>query len=80
MDEFSLNFKEGKPSSKITVVVSKKVAPKAVDRNRIKRLFKEAARKIKFSQEMVIIVKKNIKDLKMQQVEKRLIDKLRKIE
>ena len=62
------------------MVISKKVAPRAVDRNRIKRLFRQAARKIQLTRELVIIVKKNIKDLKMQQVEKLLIDKIRKVQ
>lgn len=61
------------------VVISKKVAPKAVDRNRIKRLFMEAARKIQLKGELVIIVKENIKDFKMHQVEKLLIEKIRKV-
>ena len=61
------------------MVVSKKVAPKAVDRNRIRRLFMEAARKIQLTGELVIIVKENIKDLKMHQVEKLLIEKIRKV-
>jgi len=79
VDKFSLIFKKSEPSSKITVVVSKKVAPRAVDRNRIKRLFREAARKIQLTGEAVIIVKKNLKDLKMHKVEKLLIEKLRNL-
>jgi len=79
VDKFSVIFKKNLPFSKIKVVVSKKVAPKAVDRNRIRRLFMEAARKIQLTGELVIIVKENIKDLKMHQVEKLLIEKIRKV-
>jgi len=39
----------------------------------------EAARKIQLTGELVIIVKENIKDLKMHQVEKLLIEKIRKV-
>lgn len=79
MDQnFSLIFKKNLPF-KLRIVISKKVAQKAVDRNRIKRIFRAAVRKIQPAHELVIIVKKNIKELKAQQVEKILIEKIKKV-
>lgn len=48
------------------IVVSKKVAAKAVDRNRIKRIIKEALTRSKQKGSFVFIVKTNIRDLKTQ--------------
>lgn len=59
--------KEAKP----TIVVSKKVAKRAVDRNRIKRITKEALRG-KTQEGLKIIVRNNIANLKTQEVEQRL--------
>ncbi len=58
--------------SKSTIVVSKQTAKRAVDRNRIKRLIREAQRELKLPQNLVIIVKKNIADLKKDQIKKEL--------
>ena len=58
-----------------TVVVSKKITKKAVQRNRIRRIVKEALRSIGFEEsKLVIIVKKNIANLKTNQVKKELAD------
>lgn len=57
----------------MVIVVSKKVAPRAVDRNRIKRLIKEAIRQIMTENySLKIIVKKNVADAKMAEVANQL--------
>lgn len=56
---------KGKP----VIVISKKIAPLAVDRNRIKRLIKEALRQMEYkNNRLKIIVKKNFSGAKMTQV------------
>lgn len=58
---------------KLRVVVSKKVAPKAVDRNRIKRIIKEAIKNLEpYKGSIVIIVKNNVENLKTQTVQAEL--------
>ncbi len=63
------------------MVVTKKVAPRAVDRNRIKRLVFESLRKLDMLEgELVVVVKKNLAKLKMQEIQlklKREISRLR---
>lgn len=68
---------------KVAIIISKKVAPKAVDRNRIKRLVSEAVRtnldKIKFEGNLIIIAKENIARYKKSDIQDKilmLIDKL----
>ncbi len=56
----------------LVIVVSKKVAPKAVDRNRIKRLIKESLRSMDLGKSLKIIVKKNVADAKMLQIKDEL--------
>lgn len=77
--DFTLVVKKGTLKTKSTIVVSKKVAKLAVDRNRIKRLFKEALRSLNYQdQDLTIIVQKNIAGQKMDQVKgalKKLIEK-----
>jgi len=59
----------------IIVVVSKKVAKKATERNRIKRIIKEAIRSLGYQKMgLNIIVKRNIADLKSSQVKSRLVN------
>ena len=63
----SLVVKRGKED--LTIVVSKKVAPKAVDRNRMKRLIKEALRSFDNNYpNLKVIVRKNFANAKMAQV------------
>lgn len=58
---------------RLTISVSKKVVPKAVDRNRIKRLVKEALRNLEIrSPHLKVLVKKNFADAKMTQVKDEL--------
>lgn len=60
-------MKRGKED--LTIVVSKKVAQKAVDRNRMKRLIKEALRSLDNTHpSLKVIVKKNFANAKMGQV------------
>lgn len=63
--EFTLQIAKDK---KTQIVVSKKVAPKSVDRNRIRRTFKEALKEIALKDNLKIIVKENLKGLKTQQI------------
>lgn len=68
--EFDLIVKPNSASARITIAVSKKVAKRAVDRNRIKRIIREALRKNDTLKEpAVFILKKNIASLKSYQVE-----------
>ncbi|MBI2598869.1 ribonuclease P protein component [Candidatus Curtissbacteria bacterium] len=75
--DFTLVIKKGSQNAGITIVVSKKVAKLAVDRNRIKRLFKEALRSLGLgSAGLVIIVKKNIAEYKTSQIKDELKTRL----
>lgn len=68
--DLSLYAKKGQGT---TIVVSKKVVPLAVDRNRIKRLIREAVRHLELENYQVkAIVKKNFADAKMTQVKDRI--------
>lgn len=57
---------------KASIVVSKNVAKKAVDRNRIKRVVKEALRQLKLREQPAIIVRTNLANLKTQQIKDKL--------
>src|SRR4030042_3517937 len=71
--EFILVYKIKDGIFKLAIIVSKKVASRAVDRNRIKRLIAESLRsQQEFNGELVIIVKKNIADFKMVKVKEKL--------
>ena len=71
--DFDIIVKPDSPSAKLTIAVSKKVAGRAVDRNRIKRIIKEALRAIgRFDNPLTVIVKKNIAGLKSYQVTEKL--------
>ncbi|MBI2327126.1 ribonuclease P protein component [Candidatus Curtissbacteria bacterium] len=60
-------------NAKAAIVITKKVAPKAVDRNRIKRIIKEALRSAKIQKgQLQIIVKRNIASLKSYQVKEKI--------
>lgn len=61
------------------VVVSKKVAPKAVDRNRIKRLVMESLKGKNAKAQCVFIVNKNLAGLKKDEVEIKVKELLRQI-
>ncbi|MEK9147112.1 MAG: ribonuclease P protein component [Patescibacteria group bacterium] len=73
--ELILKFHEGK-GVKNTIAVSKNVAKKAVDRNRIKRITREAARQIaNMPTGYTVIIRKNIAGLKTPQI-KEMLEKL----
>lgn len=60
-------------NARATITITKKVAPKAVDRNRIKRIIKEALRSAKIEKgQLQIIVKRNIANLKSYQVQEKI--------
>lgn len=62
--------------SKNTIVISKSVAKKAVDRNRIKRITREAIRSIKdMPTGYTVIIRENIAGLKTPQI-KEMLEKL----
>jgi ribonuclease P protein component len=65
-------LENGSPDTRMGFVVSKKVSKKAVERNRIKRLFREAIRldlaKIKPGYDLVFIVLNNAKDKEFEEI------------
>ena len=82
-EQFRLIAKREKGIFKTATVVSKKVAARAVDRNRIRRLITEVIREhiggIKFQGFLTVIAKQNIAKFKKNQIESKilkLIDKL----
>ncbi len=65
---------------RLAVSISKKVAPKSVDRNRIKRIIKESLQGSReFKGEALVIVKKNLAHLKMQEMRVKLENLLKKL-
>lgn len=78
--KFELILKAGgKP--KLGVVVSKKVAKKAVDRNRIKRMIHEALKEkiVNLGSPLIIILKANLASQKMPEIKKDLETLLKKL-
>jgi ribonuclease P protein component len=72
-ENFILILCKNTETKNLVVVVSKKVAARAVDRNRIKRLIKEALRQIMVENyTLKIIVKKNFASAKMAEVKDEL--------
>ena len=72
-EELTLIYRREPKIFKAAVVVGRKVAPKAVSRNRIKRLVSEAlTEQKKIGGEVIVIVKKNIATYKRPQVTKKL--------
>ena len=77
LDLIAKNKEEG---LKLTVSISKKVAARAVDRNRIKRIIKESMRSnTGFKGEVLIIVKKNLSHLKMPEIRVKLENLFKKL-
>ena len=68
---------------KTAIVVSKKVAAKAVERNRTRRIVAQSIRTnlddINFEGELVIIVKKNLSELKTPQITKLMLNLIHKL-
>ena len=69
-EDFDLLLKEKIIGSGIGIVITKKVAPRAVDRNRIKRLIRESIREVegKLDGNIVVVVKKNFAGYKKERV------------
>ncbi|OGD93897.1 ribonuclease P protein component [Candidatus Curtissbacteria bacterium RIFCSPHIGHO2_01_FULL_41_44] len=60
------------------VVISKKTVKKATDRNRIKRIIRQALDSLNLKDgQITVIIKKNIANLKMEQVKQKLEDYLK---
>ena len=79
-DDFVLVYQNNEQIFKATCVITKKIAPKAVDRNRIKRLVRQAlASQRKRNVKAVVVVKKNIAPLKAAVVEKEIEELFKKI-
>jgi len=80
-DKFRVIAKFKPDVFKVAISVSKKVAGKAVDRNRIKRIITESLRgQSNYKGQFLIIVNKNIAHLKKDEVKDklfRLLDKLK---
>jgi len=79
-DQFTVLFKPGSNAFKAAITVSKKVAPKAVDRNKIKRRIAEALREQKITGELIVIVNKNIAHLKTRDIQGKLLQLIKKNE
>lgn len=79
-EDFNLIFKKAESNFKTKIVISRKVASKAVDRNRIKRLFREVLRTYKGeNNKLVIIVKRNLSSLKRQDIQSKMEEMFAKI-
>ncbi len=82
-NEFTVIASPKKGILKAAIVVSKKTAQKAVDRNRIRRLATEAIRtnlqKIHFQGEIIVIITKNMAHLTKNQVESKLVGAINKL-
>ncbi len=76
--DFGLIYKKNL-KSKLTIVITKKIVPKAVSRNRIRRLIKEVLRKINLKGDLKIIVKQDLSGLKLQDVKKNLEPQIKKL-
>lgn len=69
-----LIFEKNPGTFKLTIIVTKKIAPRAVDRNRIKRLLKEAFKKLASPEGQIkLIVKSNMSGLKLEDVYKKIV-------
>ena len=79
-EDFILVYQKNEPVFKATCVITKKIAPKAVDRNRIKRLVRQAlANQTKIKVKAKVVVKKNVAPLKAAVVEKEIEELFKKI-
>lgn len=78
-EDFLLTFHQKPNVFKAAVIVAKKIAPKAVDRNRLRRQIFEVLRRTSKEGELIVNVKKNLAGLKTPQIERRLRPLLNKI-
>lgn len=78
--DFILIFRKNESTTRPIIVITKKIAPKAVARNRIKRLIREVLRsKLKAKGKLKIIVRNDISNLKLAEVSKQLGPQIRKL-
>ena len=79
--EFEIFFEKGGSPLKVGIAASKRIAKKAVSRNRIKRIVAESLKDEidKIGGELLIVVKKDISGLKTGQVKKKLLGMLQKL-
>ena len=79
--EFEIFFEKGGSPLKVGITVSKKITKKAVARNRIKRIVAESLKDEigKLGGKLLIIVKKDISGLKMDQVKEKVLGVLQKL-
>lgn len=69
----NLTLKKTEEDFKATVIVPKKAAKRAVDRNRIKRTMREAAKELNIKNgNLAVFVKNNISNLKKNEIKKTL--------
>ena len=82
-DQLRLVAKSEEGFFKVAIVVSKKVAARAVDRNRIRRLITEVIREhiggIKFQGFLTVIAKQNIAKFKKNQIESKILKLIEKL-
>lgn len=79
--EFEIFFRKGSYPAKVGIVVSKRTAKKAVLRNRIKRTVAEAIKDEldQISGQLLIVVKSDISMLKTDDVKKKILEDLEKL-
>jgi len=82
-DQFRLIARREKGIFKTATIVSKKVAARAVDRNRIRRLIAEAIStnlgEIEFQGFLIVIAKQNIAEFKKNQIESKILKLIEKL-
>ncbi|MCR4324699.1 MAG: ribonuclease P protein component [Candidatus Curtissbacteria bacterium] len=77
-NDFTIVLHKNQEVFKAAVVVSKKTAKKAVDRNRIRRITTEAIKELGLKNcELTVIVKNNISEQKTEKVKEALKDLLK---
>lgn len=70
--DFVISLKNNSKIFKTRIVVSKKIAKKAVERNRIKRIIRQALKNLNVQNSLTIIVKKNLASLKSKEIQEKL--------
>lgn len=65
------------PSKFRRIIVSKKTAPRAVKRNRMRRMVREALRSLNLKDNLKIVIKNDFSDAKMSDVKEKLIKLLK---
>ena len=79
--EFEIFFEKGGSHLKVGIAVGKRIARKAVARNRIKRIVSEAIKDEldQIGGQLLIVVKSDISGLKTGQVKEKILGKLQKL-